>query len=160
MKRLWTPWRKDYIENHGKQDGCVFCRAQSMADGPENLIVLRGLRAYVILNRFPYTRGHLMAVPFEHKSTLQDLDAATRAELIELGTRCMAVLKKTYNAQAFNLGANIGEAAGAGVKEHVHLHVVPRWVGDTNFMTTLGGTRVLPELLEDTYRRIHEAFQN
>lgn len=100
-----------------------------------------------------------MVVPFIHKATLEDLDAATRAEMMELTSRCMTVLRKVYNPEAFNLGANIGEAAGAGIKEHLHLHIVPRWQGDTNFMSALGGTRVLPELLEDTYRRIRAGFQ-
>ncbi len=100
-----------------------------------------------------------MVVPFEHKSDLEQLDAHTRAEMIELTARCMSALRKIYDPQGFNLGANIGAAAGAGVKEHVHLHIVPRWVGDTNFLSVLGQTRVLPETLEDTYRRLHEAFQ-
>ena len=149
----------EYIENHGKEGGCIFCSAQAKTDSAENLIAWRGEHAYVILNRYPYTSGHVMVVPFTHKATLEDLDAATRAEMMELTSRCMTVLRKVYNPEAFNLGANIGEAAGAGVKEHVHLHIVPRWQGDTNFMSALGGTRVLPELLEDTYRRIRAGFQ-
>lgn len=148
-----------YIENHDKQEGCVFCSAQSLADGRENLIAHRGERAYVILNLYPYTSGHVMVVPFDHKPNLDDLDAPTRAEMIELTSRCMTLLRRLYNSQAFNMGANIGEAAGAGVKEHVHIHVVPRWAGDTNFMSALAGTRVLPESLEDTYRRIRDGFQ-
>jgi ATP adenylyltransferase len=149
----------EYIENHSKDDGCVFCEAQSKTDNAENLIAHRGKLAYVILNRYPYTSGHLMVVPFVHKPTLEELDAPTRAEMMELTALCMAVLRRVYKPQAFNMGANIGEAAGAGVKEHVHIHVVPRWAGDTNFMSTLGQTRVLPEILEDTYRRIREGFQ-
>ena len=147
-----------YIENHGKQAGCIFCDAPAQADGPENLIVFRGKLAYVILNRYPYASAHLMVVPFEHKSSLEELDAATRAEMMELIAQSISALRKIYSPQGFNVGANIGEAAGAGVLEHVHIHVVPRWVGDTNFMSTLGGTRVLPEALEDTYTRVHEAF--
>jgi ATP adenylyltransferase len=149
----------EYIENHNKEDGCVFCIAQSLADGDENLIAHRGERAYVILNRYPYTSGHLMVVPFAHQPNLEKLDAETRAEMMELTSLCMTVLRKVYNPQAFNMGANIGEAAGAGVKEHVHIHIVPRWKGDTNFMSTLGETRVLPEALEDTYLRIKNGFQ-
>ncbi len=147
----------EYIEN-SKEDGCIFCNAQQQEDSAENLIAFRGERAYVILNRYPYTSGHLMVVPFDHKPNLEELDPQTRAEMMELTTRCMTVLGKVYRPQAFNMGANIGEAAGAGVKSHVHLHIVPRWAGDTNFMSAVGGTRVLPELLEQTYQRIREGF--
>ncbi len=160
MNHLWSPWRMEYIENHGREDGCIFCTAREKSDSYENLIVYRGQRAFVILNLYPYTSGHLMVVPFVHEASLEELDPATRAEMMELTSLSMSVLRKVYNPQAFNLGANIGEAAGAGVKEHVHLHIVPRWIGDTNFMSTLGSTRVLPELLEDTYNRIREGFQH
>jgi ATP adenylyltransferase len=159
MNHLWSPWRMEYIENNNKVGGCIFCIAQEKDDSAENLVVLRGDRAYVILNRYPYTSGHVMVVPFAHKASLEDLDPPTRAEMMELTTRGMTVLRKVYNPQAFNMGANIGEAAGAGVKEHVHIHIVPRWMGDTNFMSTLGASRVLPELLEDTYQRIKNGFQ-
>jgi len=159
MKHLWSPWRMTYLENHAKEEGCVFCNAQARQDDAANLIAFRGEHAYVILNRYPYTSGHLMVVPLEHKPDLEQLDPGTRAEMMELTARCMSVLRKVYNPQAFNMGANIGEAAGAGVVEHVHIHIVPRWSGDTNFMSALGETRVLPESLEDTYRKIHDGFQ-
>jgi ATP adenylyltransferase len=149
----------EYIENHGKQGGCVFCELVAAADSSENLIVHRGALAYVILNRYPYTSGHVMVVPFEHRPNLEQLDAATRAEMMELTSRATGVLRTIYNTQAFNVGLNIGEAAGAGVKEHVHIHVVPRWSGDTNFMSSLAETRVLPELLEDTWTRIRAGFK-
>jgi ATP adenylyltransferase len=149
----------EYIENHAKQGGCVFCEAAKLADGKESLIVHRGELAYVILNRYPYTSGHVMVVPFEHKPNLEQLDPATRAEMMELTSRATSVLRTIYNTQAFNIGMNIGEAAGAGVKEHVHVHVVPRWIGDTNFMSSLAETRVLPELLEDTWSRIRQGFK-
>lgn len=148
----------EYIENNSKEEGCIFCMAQEKEDSAENLIAFRGERAYVILNRYPYTSGHLMVVPFDHKPNLEELDPLTRAEMMELTSRCMTVLRKIYNPQAFNMGANIGEAAGAGVKSHVHLHVVPRWAGDTNFMSILGETRVLPESLENTYQRVRNGF--
>jgi ATP adenylyltransferase len=157
MHYIWSPWRMEYIES-SKEEGCVFCSAQKMEDGAENLIALRSKRAYVILNRYPYTSGHLMVVPFDHKPNLEELDPATRAEMMELTARCMAVLRKVYHPQAFNMGANIGESAGAGVKSHVHIHIVPRWQGDTNFMTVVGEMRVLPELLERTYERVKTAF--
>ena len=150
----------EYIEKHEKDEGCIFCHAQAKADSAENLIAYRSKLAYVILNRYPYTSGHLMVVPFDHKPILEELDAPTRAEVMELTSRCMSVLRNVYQAQAFNMGANIGEAAGAGVLGHVHIHIVPRWKGDTNFMSTLGETRVLPESMEDTYRRIQEGFQS
>ncbi len=149
----------EYIENHAKQEGCVFCDAAAAADSPENLVVHRGALAYVILNRYPYTSGHVMIVPFEHKPDIEQLDTATRAEMMELTSRATSVLRSIYNTQAFNIGMNIGEAAGAGVKEHVHIHVVPRWIGDTNFMSSLAETRVLPERLEDTWTRIREGFE-
>ena len=147
----------EYIEN-SKENGCIFCIAQELDDSAENLIAFRGERAYVILNRYPYTSGHLMVVPFDHKPNLEELDPQTRAEMMELATRCMMVLRKIYDPQAFNLGANIGEAAGAGVKSHVHVHIVPRWAGDTNFMSVVGEMRVLPELLEQTYQRVKNGF--
>jgi ATP adenylyltransferase len=147
----------EYIQN-SKEEGCVFCSAQEKEDSAENLIAFRGERAYVILNRYPYTSGHLMVVPFDHLPNLEALDALTRAEMMELTTRCMTVLRKIYHPEAFNMGANIGEAAGAGVKQHVHIHIVPRWAGDTNFMSTVGGTRVLPEALERTYERVKYEF--
>jgi ATP adenylyltransferase len=148
----------EYIENSNREDGCIFCNVQETEDSAENLIVFRGKRSYVILNRYPYTSGHLMIIPFEHQPNLEELDAETRAEMMELTARSMTILRKIYNPQAFNMGANIGEAAGAGIKEHVHIHVVPRWAGDTNFMSSVGETRVLPEALEDTYERIRKVF--
>jgi len=149
----------EYIEsNNNKEAGCVFCNAQARTDSAENLIAHRGERAYVILNRFPYTSGHLMVNPFEHKPNLEELDSATRAEMIELTSRSTTVLKNIYKSQGFNIGVNIGEAGGAGVLGHVHIHIVPRWKGDTNFISTIGGTRVLPEALDVTYMRVKAAF--
>ena len=148
----------EYIENSTREDGCIFCNAQAKEDSAENLIAFRGERSYVILNRYPYTSGHLMVVPVDHKANFEELDSPTRAEMMELTTQCMAVLRNIYNPQAFNMGANIGEAAGAGVKEHVHIHIVPRWAGDTNFMSAVGETRVLPESLESTYERVKKGF--
>jgi ATP adenylyltransferase len=147
-----------YIENHKKEKGCVFCNAQVEKDSALNLIAFRGERAFVILNRYPYTSGHLMVIPFKHAATLEKLDPATRAEMMELTTQCISVLQKIYHPQGFNMGANIGEAAGAGLPGHIHIHIVPRWGGDTNFMSTLGETRVLPEAIEDTYKRVRESF--
>ena len=160
MKHIWSPWRMTYIENHGKEDGCVFCKAVVREDNADNLIIKRGDLAFVILNRYPYTSGHVMVVTFKHKPNLEELDAPTRAEMIEWTSRATTVLRNIYNTTAFNIGVNIGEAAGAGVKEHIHLHIVPRWNGDTNFMSTLAETRVLPEALEDTWVRIKKGFDH
>lgn len=158
MKYIWSPWRMAYIQKH-KEEGCVFCEAQGMPDGPDNLILYRGQQAFVILNRYPYTSGHLMVVPYTHEASLEGLQPDERAEMMELTTQIMSLLSKEYNAQGFNIGVNIGEAAGAGIIEHVHLHTVPRWTGDTNFMSTLGGTRVLPETLEDTFHRLQKSWR-
>ena len=158
MKHLWSPWRMTYIEKHKDEQGCAFCRALERPDGPDNLIIFRGQRAFVILNRYPYTSGHLMVVPYVHQSSLEILEADIRAEVMELAALGITVLRQVYNPQGFNIGINIGEAAGAGITEHVHLHIVPRWTGDTSFMSSLGQTRVLPESLEDSYRRIREEW--
>ena len=159
MKHLWSPWRMAYIEEHGKEPGCLFCRQLAQTDGPENLILHRGHLAFVILNRFPYTSGHLMIAPFAHKASLELLDSPTLTELIALTATSLTLLRRVYGAQAFNIGVNIGEAAGAGVVDHVHVHVVPRWRGDTNFMTTTAETRVIPTSLEAAYERLLEGWQ-
>jgi ATP adenylyltransferase len=158
MNHLWSPWRMKYIENNEKEEACIFCNAHAKQDSAANLIAFRGERAFVILNRYPYTSGHLMVIPFQHVSTLEELDPPTRAEIMELTSQCITVLRKTYRPQGFNMGANIGEAAGAGLPGHIHIHIVPRWNGDTNFMSALGETRVLPESIEDTYQRVREGF--
>jgi ATP adenylyltransferase len=148
-----------YINKEEKVEGCVFCNAVAQNDDASTLIVHRGESAFVILNRYPYTSGHIMVMPFAHCADLEALDAPTRAEMMELVTACMAVLRRVYQPEGFNVGINIGKSAGAGVPGHVHIHIVPRWNGDTNFMSTVGETRVLPESLEDTYRRVHKTWQ-
>jgi ATP adenylyltransferase len=148
----------EYIQEGKHQVGCVFCAAAAQPDNPESLIVALGQRAFVILNRFPYTSGHLMVVPFDHQSSFEELEPETRAEVMELVTHAIQILRDVYHPEGFNIGANIGGAAGAGITDHVHMHLVPRWGGDTNFMSSLGNTRVLPEALEDTYRRVREAW--
>jgi len=158
LEHLWSPWRMNYIQNNKTEEGCVFCNSQQMTDGPKNLIIYRGKSAFVILNLYPYTNGHTMIVPFEHQPSLELLDVETRTEMMELLNHSVVVLKSVYNPQGFNLGANLGEAAGAGIAAHLHMHVVPRWYGDANFMFTIGGTRVMPESLEDTYQKIKEAW--
>lgn len=140
------------------QLGCVFCEVQGEADDAHNLVVWRGDSAFVILNRYPYTSGHLMVVANLHQASFEDLEPACRAEMMELAARGMTVLRAVYKPDGFNLGANVGEAAGAGIPGHAHLHVVPRWTGDASFMLTLADTKVMPEALEETYRRVREAW--
>lgn len=158
MKHIWSPWRLRYMIKNEKKPGCVFCNALQEQDGPENLIVLRGKYTFVILNLYPYTSGHVMILPLEHRPTLEDLSPETRYELMEQTTLAITVLRKEYHPQGFNVGINIGEAAGAGIIDHVHIHVIPRWAGDTNFLSTAGDTRMIPESLVDTYQRIQQAW--
>ena len=158
MKHIWSPWRMKYIMDHERSNNCVFCNASQQTNDADNLIVFRGQLAFVILNRYPYTSGHLMVVPYTHQPSIENVDAATRSEMIELTTQSMTILRSIYAPDGFNLGANIGEAAGAGVATHVHIHVVPRWAGDTNFMSAVSDIRVLPETLDDTYQRVRETW--
>lgn len=160
MRRIWSPWRMTYIKSaNDKNNGCVFCLALEQEDSEENLIVYRGEHAFVILNRYPYTSGHLMVLPFAHVPRLDAVDAGTRGEMMELVNKGSQVLEEVYGPEGFNLGANLGAAAGAGIEEHVHLHVVPRWVGDTNFMSTVGETRVLPEELPESWAQMQAAWK-
>ena len=158
MKQLWSPWRMAYIERDKAEAECLFC-ARLREDDARGLILHRGRKAFVMLNRYPYTNGHMMIVPYEHSPTLEALDEATLTELMTLSSKGMVVLRAVYASEAFNVGMNIGEAAGAGVADHVHIHVVPRWAGDTNFMATTAETRVLPEALETTYSRLLAGWQ-
>jgi len=159
MKYIWSPWRMEYIlRSRKEQKGCVFCQALTKVDGPENQIIYRGENVYAILNRYPYTSGHLMIVPFMHTDSLNQLSSATRSELMEFTNHAIDVLNIVYRPEGFNMGINIGKAAGAGIVAHIHIHIVPRWNGDTNFMSTTGSVRVLPETLEDTYYRIVKAW--
>ncbi len=144
--------RSDEASKTPGATGCIFCDLPAAQDDAASLIVQRGERAFVILNKFPYNNGHLLIVPFAHVPSLDQLDEPTLTELMRLTNQALAALRKMYNPQGFNLGANIGAAAGAGIAEHVHLHVVPRWAGDTNFMTSVNNVRVIPEDLQDTYR--------
>ncbi len=156
MKRLWAPWRTKFVQS--KLSGCVFCEVQKQSDDLENLVLFRGKNCFSILNRYPYTTGHLMVVANKHLNSLEDLDAQTRTEMMELSTHAISVIRGVYKPDGFNVGANIGEAAGAGITGHVHIHVVPRWTGDSNFMLTLAETKVMPEALAETYSRLRAAW--
>ena len=160
MKQLWSPWRMAYIESTSTDSGCIFCGRLDEKDGPENLILHRGKQSFVILNRYPYTNGHMMVVPYQHVASLESLEEPTLNELMLLTNQTIRTLRHVYGAEAFNVGINIGEAAGAGVADHVHIHVVPRWSGDTNFMSSTAGTRVIPEALKETYDRIKAGWND
>jgi ATP adenylyltransferase len=155
-ERLWAPWRLQYIRGE-KSDECIFCTKPALED-ESALIVRRGERCFVMLNLYPYTSGHVMVAPYEHVADLTALDEPTALELVTLSQASIRAIESAYGPDGYNLGANLGEAAGAGIAEHLHFHVVPRWVGDTNFMSVVGEARVLPESLEDTHRRLQEAF--
>jgi ATP adenylyltransferase len=158
MDYLWTPWRYRYIADASKDDRCIFCDALGAEDDRSTLIVLRGVKNFIILNRYPYTSGHVMVVPYEHVADLSAVDPATLAEMMALTQRVQSALARTYRPEGYNLGMNLGRAAGAGVIGHLHLHVLPRWGGDANFMTVVGETRVEPEDLATTYERLHKAL--
>ncbi len=153
MRQLWAPWRLEYVSKADEQPECVFCRAESAADD-EGLVVARGERAFVLLNKFPYASGHLMVAPVRHVGDFAELDADEALEIHRLASAGMGALAETYAPQGFNLGWNLGRIAGAGVVDHVHLHVVPRWAGDTNFMPVLADVKVLPEALAETRRKL------
>jgi ATP adenylyltransferase len=156
-KPLWAPWRLEYIAQADEQEGCVFCEAAA-GDDQEKLVVHRGERAFVVLNKFPYSSGHLMVAPYRHVGEFGDLTDEEALEVHRLAERGLAALAETYRPQGYNLGWNLGRIAGAGVVDHVHLHVVPRWAGDTNFMPVLADVKVLPEHLAETRRRLGEAW--
>lgn len=165
MERLWAPWRMEFIlnskSNSGEEGGgsrCVLCGLQEMEDGPGNLILCRGGRSFVVMNKYPYSNGHLMVVPMRHVGDFEELSEEEGAELFRLSQRCITVLRENLKAHGFNVGFNLGKAAGAGIEPHLHLHVVPRWEGDHNFMTVLGDVRVIPEHIEATYMTLRKAF--
>jgi ATP adenylyltransferase len=153
MDHLWTPWRMAYIRGEKKPvDGCIFCQLAAAVEDKQ--IIARSQHVFVTLNIFPYNNGHLMVIPYEHVNTQENLSAEVLTDLMLTTNRALAVLRKAYNPPAFNLGANIGAAAGAGIAEHYHFHIVPRWPGDSNFMTTVANTRVIPDSLENTYTEL------
>jgi len=162
MDHLWSPWRLDYVTSEKPAGGCVFCRAISHDSAGEPvldpLVVFNGSFAFVILNRYPYNNGHVMVVPKRHLASLVDLRSEELQEIAVLTRRSEAVLREAYQLQGINVGINLGKAAGAGIEEHLHVHLVPRWSGDTNFMAVIGETRVLPEALASTASRLGPIF--
>ena len=156
--RIWAPWRLRYVSTASKQQECVFCAKPAEGDDRRALIVHRGERCYVILNLYPYTSGHLMVAPFEHVGRLQDIEAEVTAEMMDLAQQAIRKMESVYGPEGFNLGVNQGRVAGAGVEGHIHLHVVPRWAGDNNYMPVLADTRVMPQSLEETYDALEGGF--
>ena len=175
MDHLWSPWRYKYVTSEAAnpkdtpgpkdaarpkaEESCLFCRIATESDDPANYVLLRAQRNFVLLNRYPYASGHLMIAPYEHVATLEDAETETMEELIRLAQRAEAAVRRVYRAGGVNLGFNIGQCAGAGVAGHIHMHVLPRWHGDTSFITTVGETRVLPEDLETTWEKLTAALR-
>jgi ATP adenylyltransferase len=160
MDYLWTPWRYAYVSTAEKATGCVFCNAVAANDDEKARIVHRAQHCFVILNTYPYTPGHVMVVPYAHLDELRKLTPEAAHEMIELSQRMESVLRELYSPDGINLGMNIGKAAGAGIAGHIHMHVLPRWVADANFLSVVGETRVLPETLEQTWKRMSEAMRS
>lgn len=157
MERLWAPWRLEYI-TAAKVEGCIFCVFPGQESDRENRILCRSEHAYVIMNAFPYSNGHLLIPPYRHVADLSELTDAESLEIMQLTQKSLAALKETFNPDGFNIGVNQGTAAGAGIADHVHLHIVPRWNGDTNFMPLFADVKVIPEALETTYDKLRTAF--
>jgi ATP adenylyltransferase len=145
FERVWSPWRRAYVTSGAKEPGCVLCRALDSPDDPRSLVVQVAEHNFVVMNLYPYNAGHVMIAPRRHLGSLAETREEELAEMMALARRLEAVLTQVYTPDGINVGMNLGKAAGAGVADHIHLHMVPRWVGDTNFMTTVGGTRVIPE---------------
>jgi ATP adenylyltransferase len=163
MKRLFSPWRSAYIQSFKsgpRAPGCLFCRIARSRSDAKNLVVYRGEEAFVVLNLYPYNSGHMMIVPYRHTGDLGNLTPAEHSEIMSLAARCMNWLSRVSKPQGFNFGANLGRAAGAGIDQHIHFHVVPRWSGDTNFMPVLGETKLISEDLKKTWRELRRAVNS
>jgi ATP adenylyltransferase len=157
MEHIWSPWRYRYITTADREPGCVFCRILQGED-EKNFVVHRAKHNFVVLNLFPYTSGHLMIVPYEHIASLAEVSSEVTAEMMELAKQSQIAIETEYNPDGFNIGMNLGRSAGAGVADHLHLHVVPRWAGDANFVSIIGETRVLPEELSTTFEKLKKHF--
>lgn len=164
MKSLWAPWRMKFIEEFHKKGisqeptHCLFCTLQQQPKSIKSLVLFKGKRAFVVLNRYPYTNGHLMVVPKRHVADFESLSAGEHQDIANLSARAIKALKKISHPHGFNVGLNLGKAAGAGIEGHLHTHVVPRWVGDSNFMPVIGETRTLPEFVAQTYKKLARCF--
>jgi ATP adenylyltransferase len=158
MDYIWSPWRYRYVADAAKDDRCIFCRAIEANDDANTLIVLRAEKNFIILNRYPYTSGHLMIVPYLHSGELSAVPGDVLAEMMLLAQKAQKAMESLYHPDAYNLGMNLGRAAGAGITGHLHLHLLPRWSGDSSFMTVVGETRVEPEELCTTYSRLRSAL--
>lgn len=158
MEKLWAPWRMAYIEVP-KVEGCVFCQKPREEDEREQLVLLKGEHCFVIMNLFPYNNGHLMVAPYRHTADLVGLSAEEQAEMMRLTRYCVRALTEAFKPEAFNIGMNLGRTAGAGIADHLHMHIVPRWNGDTNFMPVLAETKVLPDALYGTYDKVAAAME-
>jgi len=159
MKQLWAPWRMPYLKG-AQPKGCIFCAKVRQGDDRKNLILFRGRRTFVMMNLYPYSNGHLLVSPYRHLRSIEDLDSATLTDLMRAAQRSLKVLRQVFKPDAFNLGINQGREAGAGIESHVHLHIVPRWNGDINFMPVLTDTRVIPEHLESSYDKLRPLFRH
>ncbi|MBM3813288.1 MAG: HIT domain-containing protein [Acidimicrobiia bacterium] len=158
MDRIWSPWRYQYVSKSSPSNACIFCEKAAQDCDRENLILLRGNFNFILLNIFPYTNGHIMIAPYQHVATLEQTPEPALIEMMQLARRAEAKLRAVYRAPGINLGMNIGECAGAGVAGHIHLHLLPRWPADSNFMTTVAETRVLPEDLSTTWEKLSSSF--
>lgn len=168
MERLWTPWRFSYIaEKHSaelsvEENACVFCAIrdalQNGIDDAETMVLFRGRHTLIVLNIYPYISGHMLIVPYSHVNSLDTLEKVASDEMMDLAKTCQSALRSVYSPHGYNIGMNLGSAAGAGIAEHIHLHVMPRWIGDANFITTIGETRTIPEDLATTYQRLKTYF--
>ena len=162
-QRIWAPWRAEYILDESKNDSCVFCKVTNSTNNDDNkrlLVLKRGSFSFVIMNKYPYNPGHLMVVPYKHATYFDDLSSEIISEMIQLKIRSINALRNAMNPEGFNIGINIGQAAGAGVKDHLHIHIVPRWNGDTNFMPVLSSSRVISEALNVTYDKLFNEFRS
>ena len=162
FEKLWAPWRMKYIEGidvnySGK---CIFCEKPKEKNDKKNFVLYRGSKCFIILNTFPYNNGHLLVVPYKHTSEINELDSETVLEVMNTTSIAIEAVKNTMRPDGFNVGMNLGRSAGAGIAEHLHIHIVPRWIGDTNFMPVIGGTKVISESLEDTYKKLSKAVMN
>ncbi|AIY90721.1 HIT family protein [Geoglobus acetivorans] len=158
MERLFAPWRIRYIQAP-KYEGCIFCDFPGENRDEDRLILFRGKRNFVIMNNYPYNPGHVMVAPFRHVGNLEDLSQEELTEMMRLAQTCTKVIKEVMSPDGFNIGINMGKVAGAGIEEHIHLHIVPRWNGDTNFMPVLADVRVIPEAVKETYKKLKDGFE-